>query len=1117
MGPSKTTHRVQAAITLLIATTSLPSVRAGQSELLDAISLLDDHIHGVASLTVSEINTQAGVIHSNRGHAGDNATMLNAGFGLVGSYETIEGPLFVNGDTRGGFSRTDTSTSWRALAHAMLNMQQALIEDGYTAWNLNNHRGALDGAMFQTSSYFPGAVSPPADSNAVYSVQINASQPAAWGFPVMYMEEPARRPTGAYLAPGSVATVTVPATLVNKGFQIRVGAHVHDLSAKGTIKRIDRVSVVYDITAAETLVANPLGGGIYLEVPYEANAGLVVIDLKNTVRAPFYSNTSARQTTLSEWQTTERHHPGPWTDFETDKTMFNLPTGWIYNYADPVTLMQEWDDAMDAVSDLVGLPQVRPKTVLYAQIDVLIRSGAYAPGYPQSNHTYNPNAAVNGSQDNDYLNGPKFAPHHHLHELGHACLITKFTGETEATVNLLYVPVHHRKFGVSLDAAFGRSMGNYPCRNVSRDQAALLWILSDKFRAGQPQAATDMKYQHRGYGKYVEIAGLFGWDALGSFWHSVAVDYENGITYPTNSDPTDSRIVRMSRAAGADLTPLIHFWGVHPNTPAWIESTLVSEGIGKSPLIYDRLMHYQTVVPMTVGAFESHYQKVKDAPIDSDFFDTMRTGWNATLGSNSVSRVQEIIDLYFPYGRPAEGIVQSIPYAESFEKGIGEWTQVLTDDYDWSLNSGDTPTAGTGPSGASDGNQYLYAEGHDAGDASRSTAVECTFDLSTTPGATLYFDYHMCGPYIESLAVDIHDGRSWMSNAWVRVGAQHAESTSAWSSVTLDLSAYGGSRPVTVRFRAQKRQWHASDVAIDNIRVDLPPSIVFYEESFERGLGAWTQLTYDDYDWTLNSGGTPTSETGPSGASDGVQYLYAEGHDAGGAHKVTMLASTFDLSTVRNAIMTFDYHMYGPYIDYLAVDVHAGASWASNVWSRSGAQHESSGDAWSRAVVDLSAYAGNASVTVRFRAKKRYWHASDTAIDDVRIRELADPLYLQWAAEAFAESPPGTDQTTGGNPDGDQLSNELEWALVTDPTVPDRPWMDIFISDPNVVVRYDRRPVDGISVRTSWATSLTSTVWRLDGDGMTETTLGWDDDIENRAVYLPLDTDLKFIRLEVAR
>lgn len=321
---------------LLQSLTCCVVTQAGQAELLAAYDTLEDHINGVATLTAAQINAQATIIANNAGNAGDNTSMINASFGLVETYETNVGYLFNTGE----FSRTDTSTQAKALRLAMVKVYQAIIDDAYNPWNLANNRSALDGAKFESANYFPGAVSPPSNPSSVYSVQINASQAEAWGYEVQFQYESARRPTGAYLAPGSIATVTVPAALVGKGFEIRVGAHVADLTNRpNNLKRLNRVTVTYPINSTTTEIASPLGGGIYIEVPYGVEEGLVTVDFQNTVRAPFYSNSSARQTTLSEWQNTERNHPGKWADFETDKFMLTVPTDWIYNYSNPVTLM----------------------------------------------------------------------------------------------------------------------------------------------------------------------------------------------------------------------------------------------------------------------------------------------------------------------------------------------------------------------------------------------------------------------------------------------------------------------------------------------------------------------------------------------------------------------------------------------------------------------------------------------------------------------------------------------------------------------------------------------------------------------------------------------------------
>jgi len=422
------------------------------------------------------------------------------------------------------------------------------------------------------------------------------------------------------------------------------------------------VSIVYPIEEIHTSIANPLGGGIYIEVPYQADAGIVKVKIMNAVRSPLFSVRHFEKTTLEQWQTTERHHPAPWADFESDKFMMQVPTKWIYNYDDPATLMQDWDTSMDRVSELFGLPLVRPKTVLYLQVDVIFRGSANFPGYPQSNFRYNPNKTENGHSNHWLLKGPQSSGQTIFHELGHAHLFTKFRGEVEAVVNLPFVAVLNRGFGVDLDTAFGRSFGK---PYVSLDQAAIMWMVTDNFRKGKPMnisnsPANEVRYQHRGYGKYVEIAHLFGWKPLNDFWYSVNLDYLKGIEYRRNSDPTDNRILRLSQKAGADLTPLIHFWGVQPENRTALKKTMAKNGLRPSPLIYDRLIHYKTLVPMNNAEFAKHAKIVNPRGIRKGRNPLYGEGWYYTWlpkyeeshGVAAQAALQEFIDLYFSDGRP---------------------------------------------------------------------------------------------------------------------------------------------------------------------------------------------------------------------------------------------------------------------------------------------------------------------------------------------------------------------------------------------------------------------------------------------------------------------------------
>lgn len=655
-----------------------------------ALAQLKSHINGTTTLTGNQLNDQATIIRQNGSLLSTNAAVIASAIDVVTTYDTVKNPLFTGWPTKREFTRDEAGYE---LPQAMFTLQQAMLDWTYTSNCLAANEALLNGWVMKTSSYFPGSVTPPADPNASRTVVINASQPDAYGAPVMYQSDAARRPTGSYLAPGSIGVVTVPAALVNKGFKVRVGAHSWDLSNKTPLRRLDRVTSDYPITSTTTKIASPLGGGIYIEVPYLANEGIVSIQITNAVRSPFYSSTSFRTaTTLTEWQNTERTKPGPWADFESDKFMMTLPRSWIYAFVNPVTLMQDWDKAMDAVSDLFGLPQIRTKTVMYSHADVILRTSVNAPGYPMSNDTYNPFNATNGNQGNWMLTGPKTAPWTHLHELGHAQLFTKFTGETESAVNLLKAAVLNQKFGMSLDQAFGSSIGDEANLGVSLRYASLMWILKSQFRTGtQRMASTDMNYQHRGHAKYVEIANLFGWQALGNFWHSVHVDYENGIDYPENSDPTDNRILRMSVAAGADIRPLLHFWGVPPLNSTNLQTAINNAGLQPSGIIYKRLKYYQSIVPTNLSQYKTFYQVVNQTGPD-DEIDAMNTTYTAAVGTSTVNAIQALIDLYFPNGDPAsiEQTWDILPGNAGVGNGVvntgsGTWDTTTPN---WTLNGG---------------------------------------------------------------------------------------------------------------------------------------------------------------------------------------------------------------------------------------------------------------------------------------------------------------------------------------------------------------------------------------------------------------------------------------------
>jgi PKD repeat protein len=177
--------------------------------------------------------------------------------------------------------------------------------------------------------------------------------------------------------------------------------------------------------------------------------------------------------------------------------------------------------------------------------------------------------------------------------------------------------------------------------------------------------------------------------------------------------------------------------------------------------------------------------------------------------------------------------------------------------------------------------------------------------------------------------------------------------------------------------------------SVKDLNVILPIANYPYTESFEEGTTDW-KLSVDgnDFNWARNQGGTPSSGTGPSSASEGVYYMYVESSSPNYPTKTTALESrTFDLTSLNDPTLVFAYHMLGD-TTMGTFDVQAsidGATW-NNIFTVSGNQ----GDQWKTAVLDLSSYkSGN--TRLRFVGTTKDGFRSDIAIDAVTVTEKNAP------------------------------------------------------------------------------------------------------------------------------
>ena len=630
-------------------------------ETSEALIDLQNHINSNNILTESELLEIRDILLTQSQCLPDENIILLAK-SVIEDYDNIIGPLFSTPSTVNGFSKDPVIAPGLGLERAMVALQQGLLDAVMTPEVYAEYPEHIDGWQYNTSYTFPGYVEPPADPSVSHSVLIRANFADPDGANPYFdingdNTNHALRPTGLYLAPGSIATVTVPISLVDQDYYVRVGSHEWDLTNRDQFKRLDRITKKFPINDTTIEVFNPFGGAISILVPYGADQGIVEVSVTNGVECPFFSLKSFYETPDFN---AELSKPGPWAVFETDNVMFSIYSNSIVpGQYDLMQALLDWDTALQGVNSIMARDIVSDKHNMYMLPDVNIRSSAFSIGYPMSNSPLDWYPA-------DYpffLNGPGPDDEVNFHESGHALAMTKFPGEVEALVNFPYIMALNYGLNEDLNEAVKYS---FVPNTFDIDRTATHRMVSNTFGAERNISNTtndEVRYQHRGYGHYFEIVNILDWCPLRNFWKQEYIDFENGIDYGINNQDIDSRILRMSAAAQVDLRPLFHVFGILPQDSIALQNALDQIDIVPSQTIYNRLQDYFMLIPENNVAFVDYALFVypnlfTDGPTATPDYGV---GWhyqkslsyNAAEAQERTDILQDIIDLYYPNGEPS--------------------------------------------------------------------------------------------------------------------------------------------------------------------------------------------------------------------------------------------------------------------------------------------------------------------------------------------------------------------------------------------------------------------------------------------------------------------------------
>ncbi|MDG1440425.1 MAG: fibronectin type III domain-containing protein [Flavobacteriales bacterium] len=174
--------------------------------------------------------------------------------------------------------------------------------------------------------------------------------------------------------------------------------------------------------------------------------------------------------------------------------------------------------------------------------------------------------------------------------------------------------------------------------------------------------------------------------------------------------------------------------------------------------------------------------------------------------------------------------------------------------------------------------------------------------------------------------------------------------------------------------------------------IDLSP----YFENFDSGLSqCWIQETSDQFDWSINSGTTPSTPTGPSDdITGGGNYLYIETSSPRTPGDSAIINSNFiDISNLSNPELSFSYHMFGASIGELSIWITDATGLSNQIFIKNGDQ----GDQWNFEFIDLSSYSGIVQFSIIGAVGDdgtgvQYW--GDIAIDNFKVAEI--PISGTW-------------------------------------------------------------------------------------------------------------------------
>lgn len=355
--------------------------------------------------------------------------------------------------------------------------------------------------------------------------------------------------TGLYAAPGEIVTVSVPSSLVNAGWMIKVASHTDDVSepvtTAETYRRMPRrISRDFDITATSFGVGSVFGGLLYLVKPSTSSTANYPVTFANAVETPTFIFGT---TTDAQWNAGIRDLPAPYAELIASNIIITLHSSDIRTLSNPTSVMQYWD-ARVAAQDYLGNapnPRTYPERI---NDDLQISAGWMHSGYPVMAYANNLANMVDSDPGDDWG---------FVHEFGHnrQSGYWTFGTEGEVTNNVLGM------YAFDTISGFGNT--------IPSDGWSDMWSETDRASYIPGFISNGRLRDNAGANlvTYSQLRQSFGWSPFAAFFRQYQTDPPANLP-TTDQQERDQWVTRFSNLVGKDLSHFFQAWGFNPSAAA---------------------------------------------------------------------------------------------------------------------------------------------------------------------------------------------------------------------------------------------------------------------------------------------------------------------------------------------------------------------------------------------------------------------------------------------------------------------------------------------------------------------------------------------------------------------